>query len=449
VLIIDRESQEQIYHQLYRQIRAEIETGIRQPGQAVASTRFLAQTLAVSRNTVDHAYQDLVAEGYLISKPGAGYHVVQHLPSLTATVTPLTPISQPRFEFDFTEDYDHLQLFPKGAWQTAEQAVMFSGLSHIQPANGDPQYRQQLTHYLARLKGIHANAEQIVVTSGFNEAAGIIANLIPSLATNQLAIAEPIAPNAREVWSRLGVATINFQDFTSLPSALGYVLAPTHNFPDGQGLSGQQRQQLAAQLNAHQRYLIELDTDGTLTYDGQPTPAIHHYLQGQRSFYYTNYDDTLGSALCMGILVLPAELVPRYQAKYGQLPNRNSQWQQLILSRLIANDALERYIRQLTIVYHNRRQLLQQTCATYFGDQVQLIGASAGTFVVLQLQTNQSIADLIDQAAQAGIGLVNPDRCWHDNRPHHQQVVLSFRQVTDDQLVAGIQKLATVWRLVN
>ena len=447
MLVLNRDSQEQLYHQLYRQIRAEIETGIRQPGQAIASTRFLAQKLAVSRNTVDHAYQDLVAEGYLTSKPGAGYHVAQHVPVLTATSTPLTPSQTPRFQVDFTEDYDHLQLFPKTAWQAAEQAVMFSGLSHIQPANGDQQYRQQLTHYLARLKGIHVQADQIVVTSGFNEAAGIIANLIPGLTEDHLAIAEPIAPNARDVWQRLGVSTINFQQLTTLPPALGYVLAPTHNFPDGQGLTTQQRQNLAAWLNSRHRYLIELDTDGTLTYDGQPAPALHHYLAGQRSFYYTNYDDTLGSALCMGILVLPAELVPLYQAKYGQLPNRNSQWQQLILSRLIANDSLERYIRQLTIVYHNRRQLLQQTLQDCFGDQVQLVGAAAGTFVVLQLQTDQAISELVAQAAQVGIGIVNPDRCWHDQRPHQQQVVLSFRQVNDDQIMTGIQTLAQTWQL--
>jgi len=66
MLVIERKSQEPVYQQIYHQLRAEIETGIRQPGQAVASTRYLAQTLAVSRNTVDHAYQDLVAEGYLV-----------------------------------------------------------------------------------------------------------------------------------------------------------------------------------------------------------------------------------------------------------------------------------------------------------------------------------------------------------------------------------------------
>ncbi|AYM01819.1 aminotransferase-like domain-containing protein [Levilactobacillus yiduensis] len=445
MLVIERESGEQIYHQLYRQLRAEIETGIRQPGQQVASTRYLAQTLAVSRNTVDHAYQDLVAEGYLVSKPGAGYRVAQQLPVLTAAETPLQPVARPQFAVDFTEDFDHLQLFPKTAWQAAERAVMWSGVTHIQPASGDAQYRQQVTQYLARLKGIHVTADQIVVTSGFNEAAGIIANLVPEFAQGRLAVAEPIAPNAREVWQKLGVATVNYQK--AWPDATGYVLAPTHNFPDGQGLTVSQRQRLAQRLRATQRYLIELDTDGTMVYDGQPAPALYHDLAGQRSFYYTNYDDTLGSALCMGILVLPTGFADRYQQTYGRLPNRNSQWQQQILGRMIANDSLERFIRQLTIVYRNRRQLLITTLQQAFGDRIRITGAAAGSFIVVQLSTTPPISHLIAQAAAVGVGLVNPDRCWANGVPADHSVVLSFRQVTDDQIVSGVRALAQAWHL--
>ena len=446
MLVIERASHEQIFHQIYRQLRAEIETGIRGARQKLPSTRYLAQTLQVSRNTVDHAYQDLVAEGYLVSKPGAGYSVASHLPVLTAMAQPLAPTPTTTMEFDFTEAFDHLKLFPKAAWQAAETAVMMRGVSHIQPANGDLQYRQQLTHYLARLKGMQVAADQIVVTSGFNEAAGIIATLLPLTADDQLAVAEPIAPNAREVWQHSGIKTFNFSSTTSLPPAAAYVLAPTHNFPDGCGLTKSERQQLAQQLRGQASYLVELDTDGTLQYDGQPAPALHHYLNGRQCFYYTNYDDTLGSSLCMGILVLPTELVETYQRQYGALPNRNSEWQQLIMSRLIANDALERFIRQLTIVYRNRRQLLITALQQSFGDNIQIVGAAAGTFLVVAVPPSQSVDALIAKAAEVGVGLVNPDRCWHDGRPHHHQIVFSFRQVDDEQIIAGIQRLTQAWQ---
>lgn len=444
MLIINRESKEQVYRQLYRQIRAEIETGVRQAGSVMPSTRFLAKQLAVSRNTIDHAYQELVAEGYIISKPASGYHVTNHLPFVVQPV-PTTSQQTGQYRYDFTERYDYLQLFPTQAWQTAEREVLRRGIEHIQPLGGDLSYREQLASYLARLKNIHVSPEQIVVTSGFNEAANIIGHLVPELRTTGLGVAEPIAPNARGVWQTLDVPIQLFRSLDQLPNAGGYVLCPTHNFPDGMGLDANQRAAFAARMQASQRYLIELDTDGTLVYSGQPAPAIHHYLDGQRCFYYTNFDDTLGSSLCAGVLVLPTDMVAPYHDVYAQLPNRNSQLQQRILAQMIASDDLERYLRQLTVVYHNRRQLLLETLTAQFGDSLKPIGTAAGSFVTMAITSEQSATPLIQQAAAAGIGLVDPDRCWHNLAPAYPSVVLSFRQASDEVIQEGISALADVW----
>ncbi|WP_054711896.1 PLP-dependent aminotransferase family protein [Secundilactobacillus paracollinoides] len=405
MLLIDRNGGEKIYLQLYRQIRAEIETSVRQPGQAMPSTRYLSQELAVSRNTVDHAYQDLVAEGYLVSRPGAGYHVTHHLPFVVEE-KPATQRSVHRgaFQYDFTENFDYLRLFPKQAWLSAEERVMSHGIEHIQPVNGDLEYRQQLVTYLNRLKNIDVTPEQIVITSGFNEAASIIARLMPEWRKTTLAVAEPVAPNARDVWTSLNIPTMPFRDWQRLPKTAAYLLAPTHNFPSGEGLSMAQRQELAHKLLADDCYLIELDTDGSLSYSGQAAPAIFHEMGGQNCFYYTNYDETLGSSLCLGVLVLPEALVASFQTTYRHLPNRNSQWQQQILSQLIANDDLERFIRQLTIVYNNRRQLINSLVAETFGDKLTPMGAAAGSFAVFHVNSDATVDHLIDVAGQAGVG---------------------------------------------
>lgn len=443
MLTINRQATEQIYQQLYRQIRAEIETGVRQPDQKMPSTRYLAQQLAVSRNTVDHAYQELVAEGYLLNRPGAAYRVTTKLPFVVKT--PELPVHQTAaFQYDFTENYDYLRLFPKQAWQAAEQRVFWRGIEHIQPANGDLAYRQQLVHYLARLKQIQVGADQIVITSGFNEAAGIMASLVPEFSQQGLAVLEPSAPNAQSVWQTLGVPTTLFHRGDALPTAGGYVLTPTHNFPDSAGFTAKERQALAD--NLQQRYLIELDTDGNLVYTGQPAPALFHTLNGQRCFYYTNFDEILGSCLCMGILVIPAALVPVYQQLYGKLANRNSQIQQQILSQLIANDDLERFMRQLTIVYANRRQLLQTQIQQAFGNQLTAMGVAAGSFMTFRVQLSQPVKTLIAQAAEVGVGLVDPDRCWHDGQPLYPSVIFSLRQADDAQIIGAVKALATAWQ---
>lgn len=445
MLMIDRQAKEQIYRQLYRQIRAEIETGVRQPGQEMPSTRYLAHQLALSRNTVEHAYQDLVAEGYLVSRPASGYHVTNQLPFVVKTPA-LTKPHRPSYQYDFTEMYDYLHLFPIQAWQAAELRVLKRGVEHIQPANGDQAYREQLVHYLARLKHLHVTADQIVITSGFTEAAGIIGNLMPLFKTAGLAVAEPIAPNARMVWQTLGVPITQFRDLANIPTAAGVVLSPTHNFPDSAGLSVAQRERFADWLQQNQRYLIELDTDGNLTYNGEPAPAVHHYLAGERSFYYTNFDEILGASLSMGILVLPEDLVERYQTLYGHLPNRNSQLQQQIISQLIENDDLERYMRQLTIVYANRHQLLMKTVQAEMPDMVSEMGSIAGSFVTLRLHDKRPVKTLIQLAENASVGLVDPDRCWANLTPAYPSIVLSLRQADDDQIIGGIHALAKAWQ---
>lgn len=444
MLTIDRQAKQKVYQQLYDQIRAEIETGVRRPGALMPSTRFLATQLAVSRNTVDHAYQELVAEGYLVSKPASGYHVTHHLPFVvTPTTTPLPQST--KFTYDFTESRDLMQLFPTQAWQAAELRVLQQGIDHIQPLGGDWAYRQQLVNYFARLKHLHITPEQIIVTGGFNEAANLISHLVPNFHTEGLGIAEPIAPNAREVWKVLDIPTKLFRTLDQLPDAAGYVLCPTHNFPDGFGIDAKQRRALAEQLLQTQRYLIELDTDGTLNYDGQAAPALHHFMHGQRCFYYTNFDETLGSSLCAGMLVIPTELVPTYRKLYSKLPNRNSQLQQGILAQMIQSDDLERYLRQLTVVYSNRRRLLLDRLAQTFGKHLTPIGTAAGSFVTLRFPDGIDASALIQQAATQGVGLVDPDRCWHDLKPAYPSVSFSFRQASDDTIINGVAALAHAW----
>lgn len=444
MLTINRQSGQKVYQQLYAQIRAEIETGVRRPGALMPSTRFLAQQLSVSRNTVDHAYAELVAEGYLTSKPASGYHVTHHLPFVVTP--PASPARQTApFTYDFTDQLDHMQLFPTQAWQAAELRVLQQGIPHIQPLGGNRIYREQLVSYLARLKHLHVTADQIIVTSGFNEAANIIAHLVPEFQTTSLGVAEPIAPNAREVWKTLSIPTQLFQNLQNLPEAGGYVLNPTHNFPDGFGLDPHVRQRFAQYLKTEKRYLIELDTDGTLQYDGEPAPAIHHFLNGERCFYYTNFDETLGASLCAGILVLPSNLVETYHDVYGKLPNRNSQLQQRIMAQMIQSDDLERYLRQLTVVYANRRKLLLNTLSHYFGDHLSSMGTAAGSFVTLRLPDGSDATTLIQQAAHVGIGLVDPDRCWHDLKPAYPSMIFSFRQASDDIIINGVKALADAW----
>lgn len=112
---------------------------------------------------------------------------------------------------------------------------------------------------------------------------------------------------------------------------------------------------------------------------------------------------------------------------------------------MIQSDDLERYLRQLNVVYANRRKLLLDTLSHYFGDRLIPIGTAAGSFVTLRLPDGSDATTLIQQAARVGIGLVDPDRCCHDLKPAYPSVIFSFRQASDDIIINGVKALADAW----
>lgn len=112
---------------------------------------------------------------------------------------------------------------------------------------------------------------------------------------------------------------------------------------------------------------------------------------------------------------------------------------------MIQSDDLERYLRQLTVVYANRRKLLLDILSDYFGEQLIPMGNAAGSFVTLRLPDGSDATALIQQAALGGIGLVDPDRCWHNLKPAYPSVIFSFRQASDDTIITGVKALADAW----
>lgn len=444
---IDRHSKKSIFYQLYQDIRQQIVDGSFLPGQKITSSRALAKNMSVSRNTVDRAYQQLMVEGYITSRPRSGYVVAKNLPGFSESTNSGI---QNRYGFkdtiDFNETYDKLQFFPQQDWSKAEQKMKLQGLQHIQPENGDWDYRNQLAHFLKRTKSIEASADQIVVVSGFNEAAVIIHNLLDF---ERIAVANPLAPNAQKVWQQFNSKIDFFQlhdkieNWFKAPIA---VLSANHTFPTGDGLDLTERKQLAEKIISTDKYLIELDTDGTFDYENSPLPSLMN-LAPDNCFYYGNYDDTLGSSLCMGYLVIPNKLVANYRRLYHSSPNRISQWQQRIIANMLADGSLATYFRKLSTIYDQRRLALIDALNSTFGEKVEIIGQPRGTFVVAKFVTNREISELCQVARDNNILVVDPYLCWNDQKPTFKSVVFSFRQVEVSAIDTGISKLGTVWNL--
>ncbi|MCH4050662.1 MAG: PLP-dependent aminotransferase family protein [Companilactobacillus sp.] len=447
MLAIDRDSSTPIFQQISEQIQQEIVAGSLSAHQTLTSTRTLAQDLDISRNTVRRAYEQLIIEGFIESKPKAGYRVVAHLPSI---VHQSETAIQNRYIYknliDFMETFDKLEFFPQKDWSRAEQKMKLQGLQHVQPANGDLDYRIQLSTFLKRTKQIEVTPDQIVIVSGFNEAAGIIHTLVDFEAVS---VVDPLAPNAQEIWKTMNV-NVNFfklhDDYQTWSKPPISLLTANHTFPNGNFLTTTERQSLAKKLIADHKYIIELDTDGTFNFEDHPSDSLMTYAP-ENSFYYSNYDDTLGSSLCIGFLVIPTKFQSKFQRLYQSFPSRVSQWQQRIIANMMADGSLTAYLRKLENVYNQRRKVLMTSLKMAFGEKINFIGSNRGTFIVSKLDTDKSVKMLCQIAKEHHIIVGDVDRSWQKGPLPYKIIVFSIRQVRIDEIKIGIRKLSKLWNL--
>ena len=174
MIYIDKKGKEPLYLQIYRQVRQEILSGVRKEGEILPGSRSLASILQVSRNTVDNAYSQLVAEGYLVPQKGIGYQVVavprlmvrQQKESIQRVMKQTKSVKEQKVIYDLTNGSHSNDLFPKILWRKATLECLdrleYEGkLSTLMDKQGEWYLRSRLLSYLRRIRGIQAQEEQV------------------------------------------------------------------------------------------------------------------------------------------------------------------------------------------------------------------------------------------------------------------------------------------------
>lgn len=299
-------------------LRAAIHQGRLSAGLLLPSTRGLAQELGLSRGTVTAAYDQLVEEGYLTTRPGSGTTVADvppgvPAPALTAS-TPATP------RHDLRPGLPDVSAFPTRAWLASTRRV----LTHARPevfGAGDPQgrieLRNALTDYLGRTRGVITTPDRIVITSGYYQGLGLLADVLAAGGTSTAAVEDPGHDLFRDVVRRAGFTVLAMPvdahgaRIDALTQSTGAVfLTPSHQYPTGVPLHPGRRQTLCAWARSTGGLIVEDDYDGEYRYDRQPVGALQGVAPGQ-VVYCGTASKTLGPALRLAWMVLPPHLVGR------------------------------------------------------------------------------------------------------------------------------------------
>jgi GntR family transcriptional regulator/MocR family aminotransferase len=454
-------------------IKDQIHAGTHRPGDKLPSTRAFAAEWGTSRTTVTAAYGQLIAEGYLVSRPGARAVVAEGLaPSapvvseqaparLSAFANRLLALTRPvPLETHAVADFRYGDLagsdFPVLAWRRAMSAASLRRSSRLR--YGDPQgsaaLRAALQGYLWRARGIACTPDDIVVVNGSQQGLDLCARLLLDPG-DPFAIENPgyvLAHNAFRAAGGIAIPIPVDEDglkSDDLPSARLAYVTPSHQYPLGSVLSAARRRALVAWAAGTGACIVEDDYDAEYRHDVAPIPSLQSLAPG-RVIYVGTFSKTLSPTLRLGYLVAPAALRPAFiEAK--RLTDRHTPLpEQEALADLLASGAYERHVRAIRRRNAERRAVLLAALADEFGPAVTVGGAQTGLHVVAWfngIAAEQEPA-LAAAARASGIGLYPIAPLYHPSlaRPREAGFVLGYAGLDKSAVRRGMAILGSIVR---
>lgn len=448
---LTRGSREPLRQQIERAFREAIRSQRLGPGCAVPSTRTLASDLGVSRGVVVQAYDQLIAEGYLLPTPGAPTRVS----SAVRAPTPEPPEPAPRaIEIDFRPGEPDLRAFPLEAWRRSIRAVL-SGLDHRVLGYNDPRglaaLRTALATYLARARGVAVAAQNIVICTGCAQGLSVAGHVLRHQGATRVAIEAPGHPDIRHILAEAGLecVPVPVDDEGLRVSDLepqrvrAVVLSPAHQNPVGGVLAPHRRQQLLAWASQAAGVIVEDDYDAEYRYDRIGVGALQG-LAPERVIYVGSTSKILAPALRLGWLVAGRPFLEDAIETKRCLDNGSPAIDQLTLAHFLDAGELDRHIRRMRVPYQCRRDALLAAIARHC-PRWRIRGAAAGLHLLAESPASVDIDRLVLRAAEASVRLYPLSR-YTVGASRQAGLVFGYARLTEREIAEGMRRVGRALR---
>ncbi|GAB1539931.1 PLP-dependent aminotransferase family protein [Scytonema sp. NUACC21] len=472
-----------LHQQLYEELRQAILTGRLLPGGRIPSTRQLAKSLGISRTTVTQTYDRLLSEGYIETVVGSGTFVCSQLPDDLLHSTPIQSpekitrppvklskygigllqienvprVPEPELLINFRYGRPAFDQFPIKLWRKLLSRYSCSNsewLDYSTDVLGYQPLRQAISQYLSRSRAVNCAPDQVLIVNGTQQALDLIMRLFLEPG-DVIALEDPGYLSARLIFEtqgakllpvsvdEFGLVVEDLATYAQEQIRLVYV-TPSHQFPTGAILSLPRRLELLTWAQQTGALIVEDDYDSEYRYGDRPIPALQGLDKSDSVLYIGTFSKVLFPSLRIGYLVLPKTLVsPFVRAKW--LSDRHLPiLEQQVLADFIAEGHLERHIRKMRSVYDKRRQALVKAFNIHFGKKATILGEQAGIHLMVKLYTPFSDEEIIQKAAQVGVGMMSA--APHYLSPHSKgEFIFGYGELTEQQLMEGIYKLASTF----
>ncbi|MDD4987458.1 MAG: PLP-dependent aminotransferase family protein [Candidatus Izemoplasmatales bacterium] len=407
------------YVQLTRHIRQLIMGDELKSGMQLPSRRQLAEHLRISVTTVDLAYQQLVAEGFVVSKPRSGFFV-RDLIRLTSPNFPDKEINhstlkeQTSYKHDFKTNLVDPNYFPYMRLAKLEKETILDDIRekiNEQDLFGYDPLRNEIASYLRRYRGIQADPAQILIGTGSETMVTLVRGIFGSDAV--VALENPGVPRIQKLYEAYGIRTcpisidsegIHPDELVKNNCTLCHV-TPSHQFPTGIVMPITRRLALLEWVNkSSSRFLIEDDYDSEFRFGGNPIPALSSLDREGRVIYMNSFTKSMAPTLRINFLVLPPILVQRYRQVFLGFSSPVSLIAQVSLARFMKQGWFESHLNRMKQLYRQKRDRLIASLKTgLISDRIRIVGEDAGLHFLMEINADLHEKDVINAAQEAGI----------------------------------------------
>lgn len=469
-LTLSEEEDGPLYMRLYRHFRRMIADGTLREGAKLPSVRAARQQLQVSKTTVESAYQLLLAEGCVYSKPKSGYVVVGAAGAagagratrtrtgtmrrqMAAASAPAATESEAKPAVDFHLLHVDPDSFPAKAWRSAlgEATTRYRAVLH---EYGDPQgeraLREHVAHYLQQSRGVSCEPERIVIGTGFSYSLFLIKQLLGG--AGRVAFEQSSFAQVGSIFRQHGFIPVPvslFDETGAAPAAQPHTqplqavyVTPSHR-PAGKPLTNDRKERLLGWAAANGLSVIEDDYDGEFRHDGKPVPALQAADRHGIVIYAGTFSKAFTPALRMNYMVLPQRLACRL-ANVEALLSCPSRMDQLAMSVFMERGHWYRHLKRIRKRYKAKRDKLCRLIERELSPFVRVDAGSTGLQLELTAAADPGAERLIALARQAGVRVYGAQ---HEagERDGRTRVYMGFGSVTDEEMERGVRLLRGAW----
>ncbi len=455
---------ENLYEYIYRCVKNDIISGKLEAGLRLPSKRAFAENLGVSTITVENAYYQLMAEGYIYSVPKKGYFVSSI--NLNGVLSKNNTLDfnmnddikkehnmSPNFFADFVSNSTNTNYFPFATWAKIIRGILLSRgdeLMRSAPVGGVMELRYAIAEHLRQFRGVNVKAEQIIVGAGTEYLYGLIIQLLGH--DKVYSLEDPgyrklhyvySSNNAKCVSVSMDKKGVTVEGIENAHADVVHI-SPSHHFPTGIVTPVDRRYELLNwAMESDKRYIIEDDYDSEFRFVGRPVPAMFGMNKNEKVIYMNTFTKSLAPTIRISYMVLPMRLLEKFNSELGFYSCTVSNFEQYTLAEFIQKGYFEKHINRMRNFYRKERDVLIECIKNSKLSAISTVKeADSGLHFLLETEVDLSDDEIIERAAENGIRISCLSQYYIDpKKAKAHTIIINYSGISAGKIEESIRLL--------